>query len=80
MFVSFRPYGRDASYDRFFCGFEEIMYNLRGRPHWAKAFELTQKQLRDMYPKYLTFNNLRKKLDPSNMFCNKFIERMFKGL
>jgi len=33
----YRPYGKDIAYDKYWEGYEQIMYSLGGRPHWAKV-------------------------------------------
>lgn len=53
------------------------MTECKGRPAWAKQHNLTQKDLAELYPKFNQFNELRKQLDPNNIFINEFLGSFF---
>lgn len=46
-----------------------------GRPHWAKAHGQTQQDLRQSYPKFDDFLDVRRQVDPHGMFLNDYLER-----
>lgn len=51
------------------------MFELFGaRIHWGKWFPQTREQVSRLYPDVDTFNSVRRKYDPKNVFCNRFIE------
>jgi L-gulonolactone oxidase len=83
-------YGRDTcqiggymypskSLDAYFEGFEAIMVALGGRPHWGKDFLMEGDGIRRCYPEYERFAELRRQLDPTGVFENGFIRRLFPG-
>jgi len=60
-------------------GFEEIMRKLDGRPHWGKHFTFNKNEIRSLYPQLEAFNEVRSRLDPNQIFVNKFIQRTILG-
>jgi L-gulonolactone oxidase len=78
--ISYRPYGRDHPMQHtFFHLFEEMMTALGGRPHWAKPFNAGREELGRMYRERLDrFENIRRTLDPDQMFVNRWLERILK--
>ncbi len=81
-------YGRDSCYlggyiaskkwaPQYYVDFEALMAKYKGRPHWGKTFNRTADELKALYPKYDTFNALRRQCDPHDLFRNKFIDRVF---
>lgn len=73
--ISYRPFGKYIEHKPYWDKFEEIMQNLEGRPHWAKAHPLSKLDLAKVYPKFDNFLKVREALDPSNMFVNGYIKR-----
>ena len=80
--------GRDSCYlgayisslewaPRYFADFEDLMRDFDGRPHWGKNFERTPVDLRELYPAYGAFEQLRRELDPNDLFRNQFTDRLF---
>lgn len=80
--------GRDSCYlgayvaslkwaPRYFLDFEALMDRYAGRPHWGKSFDRSAAQLRALYPGYDAFNALRTQCDPTGVFRNRFIDRVF---
>jgi xylitol oxidase len=45
------------------------------RPHWGKAFAMGGDRLRERYPKFDDFRELRQRLDPRGAFVTPFLER-----
>ncbi|MBL4734026.1 MAG: FAD-binding protein [Flavobacteriales bacterium] len=54
-------------------GFEEIMRQFEGRPHWGKHFTFDKNDIKSLYPDLHLFNKIRGQLDPHDMFVNDFI-------
>ncbi|KAL1916281.1 uncharacterized protein VTP21DRAFT_5898 [Calcarisporiella thermophila] len=77
--IMYRPYGTPVPYKKYWKIFEEIMYSLGGRPHWAKAHKQTPEQLSASYPKFQEFCKVRNRLDPKGMFLNDYLERHLIG-
>ncbi|KAL2913557.1 D-arabinono-1,4-lactone oxidase [Polyrhizophydium stewartii] len=73
--IMYRPYGKDVTKEKYWAGYEKIMEDLGGRPHWAKAHRLGPQELRKLYPKFDSFCAIRAKLDPDNVFVNDYIDR-----
>lgn len=61
----------------FFENYEQRMKRFGGRPHWGKHLTLSQEEARDRYPKFDTFNRIRRELDPKGIFANDFIRNLF---
>ncbi len=64
----------------YFKEFEALMLDYKGRPHWGKSFTRTHEQIRELYPAYEKFNQLREKCDPSGLFRNSFVDRVFPAI
>jgi len=77
--IMYRPYGQDTPIEKYWTGYTEIMQKYNGRPHWAKAYELTPDQLEKVYPKMEDFLTIRQQLDPNQMFVNDYIARHLLG-
>ena len=61
----------------YFKEFEALMLDYKARPHWGKSFTRTHEEIRDLYPAYDKFNNLRQSCDPNGLFRNSFVDRVF---
>lgn len=61
----------------YFKEFEALMSDYQGRPHWGKSFSRTHAELRELYPAYEQFNQLRQRCDPKGLFRNSFVDRVF---
>ena len=57
-------------YESYFAGREAIFRNHRGRPRWGKIHDLGARDLRDMYPQWERFQEIRRQLDPKGVFLN----------
>jgi len=64
--------------ERYFDGFERLMMEVDGRPHWGKEFRVSGAAVRAMYPGWQRFDAIRRALDPDGMFANDFIWRVFE--
>lgn len=66
----YRPYLNDPPCrERYYQGFEYLMKELGGRPHWAKNFEVYRPEIEAFYGKDLeAFRNVRDEVDPEGMF------------
>ncbi|CAO3678863.1 unnamed protein product [Rhizopus microsporus] len=40
--IMYRPYGKPVPYKKYWKGYEDIMREYNGRPHWAKVYSLVQ--------------------------------------
>ncbi|KAM9063713.1 L-gulonolactone oxidase [Sarcophilus harrisii] len=75
--IMYRPYGKDVPRLDYWLAYERIMKGVGGRPHWAKAHNCTRKDFEKMYPSFQKFCALREKLDPTGMFLNASLEKVF---
>ncbi|KAM4694731.1 L-gulonolactone oxidase-like [Discoglossus pictus] len=75
--IMYRPYGKDVPHQQYWLEYENIMKRVGGRPHWAKAHTCTRKHFEKMYPGFSKFNSIREKLDPTGMFLNSYLEKVF---
>ncbi|XP_063775283.1 L-gulonolactone oxidase-like [Pseudophryne corroboree] len=75
--IMYRPYGKDVEHKDYWSEYEKIMKRVGGRPHWAKAHTCTRKDFEKMYPGFAKFNSIREKLDPTGMFLNTYLEKVF---
>ncbi|KAK6856320.1 L-gulonolactone/D-arabinono-1-4-lactone oxidase [Apiospora arundinis] len=66
----YRPYLRDPpGLERWFQGFEWLMRDLGGRPHWAKNFGVSQAEIVDWYGDDLAqWQRVRDAADPDGLF------------
>jgi D-arabinono-1,4-lactone oxidase len=77
----YRPYNSDPPCrDRYYEGFEYLMKDLGGKPHWAKNFEATGQEIEDLYGKELIkWRNIRDESDPEGMFVGDWHRRHIMG-
>lgn len=75
--IMYRPFGKDIEYKEYFREFEKIMQDLDGRPHWAKVHNWTSKEAKKSFPCWDKFLEVKKKMDPFNIFSNKYTEQLF---
>jgi len=55
---------------------EKIFTKYGGRPHWAKTFYKSNKELEEIYPKMNEFKKIREKFDPDGIFVNDYVKRV----
>ncbi|KAF9463312.1 D-arabinono-1,4-lactone oxidase-domain-containing protein [Collybia nuda] len=77
--VSYKPYGFNVPYRRYFGGYESIVSRHQGRPHWAKAHRLQPEILRQLYPRFDDFVRVIEDVDPRGMFRNEYVQRHVMG-
>jgi L-gulonolactone oxidase len=74
-FVAVHMY-RGMAWEPYFRAVEEIMDELRGRPHWGKRHFQTAATLRSRYPDWDRFQAVRARLDPGGRFANDWTDRV----
>lgn len=81
--LMYRPYLRDPPRrmtERFYEGFEYLMRELGGRPHWAKTFAATRGDLEAWYGEdFGRFDKVRREVDPEGMFVGPWQRRYLLG-
>ncbi|KAF7952561.1 uncharacterized protein EAE97_002058 [Botrytis byssoidea] len=77
----YRPYDMDPPcHARYYQGFEFLMRELGGRPHWAKNFETTGEDIEEMYGENLeNWRKIRNNADPEGMFVGEWHRRFILG-
>lgn len=77
----YRPYDQDPPcHARYYQGFEFLMRELGGKPHWAKNFETTGADIEEMYgEKLIEWRNIRNNADPEGMFVGEWHRRFIMG-
>ena len=68
------PRDREQAYYR---AVHELGQKFDGRPHWGKYLYWDPKDVRQAYQNYDRFCELRRRMDPKNIFVNKFLDRLF---
>jgi FAD/FMN-containing dehydrogenase len=63
-------------YQEYFDGFEAIVAQVGGRPHWGKMHSLGATELRARYPRFDDFRKVRDEVDPGRVFTNAYLERV----
>jgi FAD/FMN-containing dehydrogenase len=63
-------------YREFFEDLEPIFREFEGRPHWGKIHSLGASRLRELYPAWDAFAELRDRLDPERRFANAYLEQL----
>lgn len=61
----------------FFGDIEPIFRSHGGRPHWGKIHGVMAAELRDLYPKWDAFVDLRSRMDPQGRFLNDYLRQLF---
>ena len=54
---------------------EQALAPFAPRPHWAKLFALSPRDIEAVYPQLPAFRQLRERLDPTGKFGNAFVDR-----
>ena len=70
----YRPYHMDPPCRaRYYEGFEYLMKDLGGKPHWAKNFEASGEEIKKMYGENMKdFKKVRNEADPEGMFLGSW--------
>ncbi|KAM7209682.1 sugar 1,4-lactone oxidase [Naviculisporaceae sp. PSN 640] len=81
--IMYRPYHRDPpdeATERYFQGFEYLMREMGGKPHWAKSFTVSQRELSEWYGEDFTqWRKVRDSYDPEGMFVGPWHRRYLLG-
>jgi L-gulonolactone oxidase len=67
---------KGTPYDAYFSGVERIMDDYEGRPHWGKMHFQRAESLAARYPRWNTFQQVRRDLDPEGRFANPYLDRV----
>lgn len=67
-------------YREYFDMFESIAGAVGGRPHWGKMHTLGATVLRERYPRFDDFVEMRTKMDPTGVFGNPYLSRVLGEL
>lgn len=76
MYIAAHRFAKE-DYAEYFRVLEGIFNRHGGRPHWGKIHTRTSAQLRELYPRFDDFCDLRGRLDPDGMFGNRFTDSLF---
>jgi FAD-linked oxidoreductase len=63
-------------YQEYFDGFEKIVAQVGGRPHWGKMHSLDSIVLRERYPRFDDFRRVRDEVDPGRAFTNAYLDQV----
>lgn len=63
----------DKDYKKYFALLEPIFLKYQGRPHWGKLHTLRAAEQAKNYPKFESFLQVRKDMDPEGKFTNEHI-------
>ncbi len=63
-------------YRDYFAGFEKIVAQVGGRPHWGKMHSLDSTVLRERYPHFDDFRRVRADVDPGRLFTNAYLDQV----
>ncbi|KAH8812355.1 D-arabinono-1,4-lactone oxidase-domain-containing protein [Xylogone sp. PMI_703] len=77
----YRPYDSDPPcLNRYYEGFEYLMKELGGRPHWAKNFVVTGQEIEKYYGEDIEeWREIRERADPEGMFVGEWHRRNVMG-
>lgn len=67
---------RGMEFEGYFRAVEAIMDEYGGRPHWGKRHYQTAATLRERYPEWQTFAQVRDRFDPERKFENDYLRRV----
>jgi FAD/FMN-containing dehydrogenase len=63
-------------YDAFFNDIEPIFRAYGGRPHWGKKHSLRAAELGPLYPRWETYQRVRREMDPEGVFLNPYLKSL----
>jgi FAD/FMN-containing dehydrogenase len=61
----------------YFCTIEPVFRHFGGRPHWGKKHTLKATKLKQSYPEWNKFMQIRKQMDPHGLFMNEYLKQIF---
>lgn len=75
-FIAFHMYkGMDEG--AYFEWVHDLLERYGGRPHWGKVNRYNASNIEHFYPEAQKFNEIRKILDPHNIFLTKYFKNIF---
>nr|WP_152421117.1 D-arabinono-1,4-lactone oxidase [Natronolimnohabitans innermongolicus] len=63
----------------YFEDIEPLFREYDGRPHWGKKHTLRAAELRELYPEWDRFQEIRRELDPEGVFMTDYLEALLEG-
>ncbi|ARS91616.1 D-arabinono-1,4-lactone oxidase [Natrarchaeobaculum aegyptiacum] len=63
----------------YFHDLEGLFHEYDGRPHWGKKHTLRAAELREQYPEWDRFQEIRRELDPEGTFLSAYLEELLVG-
>ncbi|WP_255171364.1 D-arabinono-1,4-lactone oxidase [Natrononativus amylolyticus] len=69
----------ELAHRAYFDDIEPIFHEYAGRPHWGKKHTLRAPELRERYPEWDRFQELRRELDPEGVFMTDYLEDLFEA-
>lgn len=78
--ICYRPYGKVVEHGEYWRTYEAIVKRAGGRPHWAKQHNEKFEDFVRMYPYFRAWVGIRKRLDPTGMFGNAYLDRIFDSM
>ncbi|MCM4160839.1 FAD-binding protein [Antarcticibacterium flavum] len=60
----------------YFQAIEPVFIKFGGRPHWGKKHTLKAAELREMYPNWNKFREIREKMDPDGIFLTPYMKEL----
>ncbi|KAA8888508.1 FAD-binding protein [Nocardia colli] len=67
---------RGMAYEPYFRACEAVFDKYNGRPHWGKRHFQTADTLRERYPDWDRFAEVRRRFDPKGRFSNAYLDRV----
>ncbi|KAK5662893.1 hypothetical protein OQA88_6304 [Cercophora sp. LCS_1] len=81
--IMYRPYHKNPTYgalERYYQGFEYLMRELGGKPHWAKDFTASKSDFEAWYgDDFKRWTKVRNEADPDGMFVGPWHRRYLLG-
>ncbi|MFR9751335.1 D-arabinono-1,4-lactone oxidase [Nocardia sp. 004] len=67
---------RGMDFEPYFRACEAVFDRYQGRPHWGKRHFQTAATLRERYPEWDRFAEVRRRFDPKGRFTNTYLDRV----
>jgi FAD/FMN-containing dehydrogenase len=67
----------ELEYKKYFNDIEPVFNSYGGRPHWGKKHSLRADELKQLYPEWERFLQIRKEMDPNGIFLNSYLKEIF---
>lgn len=69
----------ELEYEAYFRDIEAIFDRYDGRPHWGKRHTKRGDDLRELYPEWDRFQEIRRECDPDGVFESDYMVELFDG-